>query len=99
MLNNQNWNLYLVGDDNVRHQFSASIRNKEGFYVFSIDLSKKFKIGGYVVESESNNGEIKQVAGIQVINSSIKSLTSIPNELFIVLFGFSLFIFSLILYI
>ena len=92
---NQNWELYLVGDNQAKFAMSKSFKNKDGFYVYSIDLSSKFVLGGYIVEAISTNGETKQVAGIQIIQPVIKDVTRIPAELLLILIGFSFFAFVL----
>ena len=91
----QSWDLYLVGDNQAKFPMSKSFKNKDGFYVYSIDLGQKFVLGGYIVEAIAVNGETKQVAGIQIIEPAMKDITRVPLELLLVLFGFSFFTFVL----
>jgi hypothetical protein len=92
---NQEWKIYLVSDQKSRLPFTSSIKNKDGFYVYSIDLSDSLRLGGYVIEAISAQGESKQVAGIQIIAPAVKAITRVPNELLFLLSGFSLFLFLL----
>lgn len=92
----QNWDLYLKNQSGQKFQLSQSQLNQDNFSVYTITLPVDVSLGGYVVEAiNSSTNEVKQVAGIQVIENSLKEITRVPLELLLVLLSFSLFLFML----
>ena len=92
----QGWDLNLKNQSGQKFQFSESQSNQENFSVYTISLPADISLGGYVVEAiNSSTNEVKQVAGIQVVASTVKEITRVPFELLLVLLGLSLFLFIL----
>ena len=88
-----NWNLYLSSKSGRTIAASKSNVNQDGFFVFSIRIPTNFELGGYVLEAKNDVGEIKQVGAVQVIQQTSKEITRVPFELFLILFGFSIWLF------
>lgn len=91
-LGNLPWDLILRSQNGNQYSFERSFANRKNFYVYSIDLSSDFPLGGYVVEARNQSGQTKDVAGVQVLDPSIKVITRVPLELFLILIGLSIFL-------
>lgn len=76
-----NWQLALVGENTEPLIFKASVKNSQGFYVFSIDIPSDLTPGAYRIETKGLNGEISVVAGVQMKQREIYAITEIPTDL------------------
>ena len=88
----KSWDIYLKNNSGRTIKFRKSFSNKDNFVVYSISLPNNLPLDGYVVEARDFEGNVKQVAGIQVVAAVNKEITRVPIELFILLFGISIFI-------
>ena len=75
------WTLSLVGENTKPLVFKASTRNSQGFYVFSIDLPTDLTPGAYRIETTGTDGKVSVVAGVQVKEREIYTITEIPTDL------------------
>ena len=75
------WKMSLVGENTKPLVFKASTRNSQGFYVFSIDLPTELTPGSYRIETTGTDGKISVVAGVQVKQREIYTITEIPTDL------------------
>ncbi len=75
------WTMALVGENTKPLVFKASTKNSEGFYVFSIDLPKDLAPGAYRIETTGTDGKVSVVAGVQVKEREIYTITEIPLDL------------------
>ena len=89
------WDLYLKSNNGQRLKASKSFANEGNYYVYSLSIPKDFPISGYVIEAVNVTGEIKQVAGVQVVEKISTEITRTPFELFLVLIGISFFLYLL----
>jgi hypothetical protein len=71
----------LVGENTKPLVFKASTKNSEGFYVFSIDLPTDLAPGAYRIETTGTDGKVSVVAGVQVKQREIYTITEIPTDL------------------
>ena len=85
------WDLYLTANNGQSLKASKSFANEGNYYVYSLSIPTDFPISGYVIEAVNLSGEIKQVAGVQVIEKISTEITRTPFELFLVLIGISYF--------
>ena len=76
-----NWQMSLVGENTKPLIFKASAKNSQGFYVFSIDLPTDLAPGAYRIETKGLDGEISVVAGVQIMQREIYTITEIPTDL------------------
>jgi hypothetical protein len=75
------WTMALVGENTKPLVFKASTKNSEGFYVFSIDLPTDLAPGAYRIETTGTDGKVSVVAGVQVKQREIYTITEIPTDL------------------
>jgi hypothetical protein len=75
------WQMALVGENTKPLVFQASTRNSQGFYVFSIDLPTDLAPGAYRIETTGTDGKVSVVAGVQVKQREIYTITEIPTDL------------------
>jgi hypothetical protein len=75
------WTMALVGENTKPLVFKASTKNSEGFYVFSIDLPTDLTPGAYRIETTGTDGKVSVVAGVQVKQREIYTITEIPTDL------------------
>lgn len=75
------WTMALVGENTKPLVFKASTRNSQGFYVFSIDLPTDLTPGAYRIETTGTDGKVSVVAGVQVKQREIYTITEIPTDL------------------
>jgi hypothetical protein len=75
------WKMALVGENTKPLVFKASTRNSQGFYVFSIDLPTDLTPGSYRIETTGTDGKVSVVAGVQVKQREIYTITEIPTDL------------------
>lgn len=75
------WTMALVGENTKPLVFKASTKNSEGFYVFSIDLPTDLAPGAYRIETTGTDGNVSVVAGVQVKQREIYTITEIPTDL------------------
>jgi hypothetical protein len=75
------WKMALVGENTKPLVFTASARNSQGFYVFSIDLPTDLTPGSYRIETTGTDGKVSVVAGVQVKQREIYTITEIPTDL------------------
>ena len=75
------WTMALVGENTKPLVFKASTKNSEGFYVFSIDLPTDLAPGAYRIETKGTDGKVSVVAGVQVKQREIYTITEIPTDL------------------
>ena len=75
------WTMTLVGENTKPLVFKASTKNSEGFYVFSIDLPTDLAPGAYRIETTSTDGQVSVVAGVQIKEREIYTITEIPTDL------------------
>ncbi len=75
------WKMALVGENTKPLVFKASTKNSEGFYVFSIDLPTDLTPGAYRIETTGTDGKVSVVAGVQVKQREIYTITEIPTDL------------------
>jgi hypothetical protein len=75
------WQMALVGENTKPLIFQASTRNSQGFYVFSIDLPTDLAPGAYRIETTGTDGKVSVVAGVQVKQREIYTITEIPTDL------------------
>jgi len=75
------WKMALVGENTKPLVFAASTRNSQGFYVFSIDLPTDLAPGAYRIETTGTDGKVSVVAGVQVKQREIYTITEIPTDL------------------
>lgn len=75
------WTMALVGENTKPLIFKASTKNSEGFYVFSIDLPTDLAPGAYRIETTGTDGKVSVVAGVQVKQREIYTITEIPTDL------------------
>jgi|688.fasta_scaffold08023_8 hypothetical protein len=75
------WKMALVGENTKPLVFKASTRNSQGFYVFSIDLPTDLTPGAYRIETTGTDGKVSVVAGVQVKEREIYTITEIPTDL------------------
>ena len=75
------WKMALVGENTKPLVFKASNRNSQGFYVFSIDLPTDLAPGAYRIETTGTDGKVSVVAGVQVKQREIYTITEIPTDL------------------
>jgi len=75
------WTMALVGENTKPLVFKASTKNSEGFYVFSIDLPTDLAPGAYRIETTGTDGKDSVVAGVQVKQREIYTITEIPTDL------------------
>ena len=75
------WTMALVGENTKPLVFRASTKNSEGFYVFSIDLPTDLAPGAYRIETTGTDGKVSVVAGVQVKQREIYTITEIPTDL------------------
>ena len=75
------WTMALVGENTKPLVFKASTRNSQGFYVFSIDLPTDLAPGAYRIETTGTDGKVSVVAGVQVKQREIYTITEIPTDL------------------
>ena len=71
----------LVGENTKPLVFKASTKNSEGFYVFSIDLPTDLAPGAYRIETTGTDGKNSVVAGVQIKEREIYTITEIPTDL------------------
>jgi hypothetical protein len=76
-----NYQLALVGENTKPLVFKVSVKNSQGFYVFSVDLPTDLTPGAYRIETKGLNGEISVVAGVQIKQRGIYAITEIPTDL------------------
>ena len=76
-----NWQMALVGENTKPLVFKASIKNSQGFYVFSIDLPTDLAPGAYRIETKGLDGKVSVVAGVQIKQREIYTITEIPTDL------------------
>ena len=76
-----NWQMSLVGENTKPLVFKASAKNSQGFYVFSIDLPSDLTPGAYRIETKGLDGKISVVAGVQIKQREIYTITEIPTDL------------------
>ena len=76
-----NWQMSFVGENTKPLVFKASAKNSQGFYVFSIDLPTDLTPGAYRIETKGLDGEISVVAGVQIKQREIYTITEIPTDL------------------
>ena len=75
------WTMSLVGENTKPLVFKASTKNSEGFYVFSIDLPTDLAPGAYRIETTGTDGKVSVVAGVQIKQREIYTITEIPTDL------------------
>lgn len=75
------WKMALVGENTKPLVFKTSTRNSQGFYVFSIDLPTDLAPGAYRIETTGTDGKVSVVAGVQVKQREIYTITEIPTDL------------------
>ena len=75
------WTMSLVGENTKPLVFKASTKNSEGFYVFSIDLPTDLAPGAYRIETTGTDGKNSVVAGVQIKEREIYTITEIPTDL------------------
>jgi hypothetical protein len=75
------WTMALVGENTKPLTFRASTKNSEGFYVFSVDLPTDLAPGAYRIETTGTDGKISVVAGVQIKQREIYTITEIPTDL------------------
>lgn len=75
------WKMALVGENTKPLVFNVSSRNSQGFYVFSIDLPIDLTPGAYRIETTGTDGKVSVVAGVQVKQREIYTITEIPTDL------------------
>jgi hypothetical protein len=75
------WQMALVGENTKPLIFNASTKNDQGFYVFSIDLPLDLTPGAYRIETTGTDGKVAVVAGVQVMQREIYTITEIPTDL------------------
>jgi hypothetical protein len=75
------WTMALVGENTKPLTFKASTRNSQGFYVFSVDLPTDLAPGAYRIETTGTDGKISVVAGVQIKQREIYTITEIPTDL------------------
>lgn len=75
------WTMSLVGENTKPLVFKASAKNSQGFYVFSIDLPTDLTPGAYRIETRGTDGKVSVVAGVQVKQREIYTITEIPTDL------------------
>ncbi len=75
------WKMALVGENTKPLVFNVSTRNSQGFYVFSIDLPIDLTPGAYRIETTGTDGKVSVVAGVQVKQREIYTITEIPTDL------------------
>ena len=75
------WTMAMVGENTKPLVFKASTKNSEGFYVFSIDLPTDLAPGAYRIETTGTDGKVSVVAGVQVKQREIYTITEIPTDL------------------
>ena len=91
----ESWDLYLKSNYGQILRATKSLANEANYYVYSLSIPSNFPISGYVIEAKNISGEIKQVAGVQVVEKISTEITRTPIELFIVLIGISYYFFLL----
>ena len=77
----KDWTMALVGENTRPLVFKASTKNSEGFYVFSIDLPTDLAPGAYRIETTGTDGKVSVVAGVQIKEREIYTITEIPTDL------------------
>ena len=75
------WKMALVGENTKPLVFKASVQNSEGFYVFSVDLPIDLAPGAYRIETTGIDGVVSVVAGVQVKDREIYTITEVPTDL------------------
>ena len=75
------WQMALVGENTKPLIFKASVRNSQGFYVFSIDLPVDLVPGAYRIETTGTDGAVSVVAGVQVKERANYTITEVPLDL------------------
>jgi hypothetical protein len=75
------WQMALVGENTKPLIFKASVRNSQGFYVFSIDLPVDLVPGAYRIETTGTDGTVSVVAGVQVKERVNYTITEVPLDL------------------
>jgi hypothetical protein len=75
------WTMALVGENTKPLTFKASTRNSQGFYVFSVDLPTDLAPGAYRIETTGTDGKVSVVAGVQIKQREIYTITEIPTDL------------------
>lgn len=78
---NSGWKIFLIAEGQVDRVFSASLPNKAGYVVYSIDLPNDLPLGGYAVEARAKGSPDTSVAAINVINRNVYTISSIPTDL------------------
>ena len=77
----KDWTMALVGENTKPLVFKTSTKNSEGFYVFSIDLPTDLAPGAYRIETTGTDGKVSVVAGVQIKEREIYTITEIPTDL------------------
>ena len=95
-LSSESWEIKLKSIDGVILGSSKSLTNNDNFLVYSFSIPDNFPTNGYVVEAQDLNGNIKQVAGVQIVEKISNEITRAPFELFLLLLGVSTFFYLLI---
>ena len=95
-LSSEPWEIYLKSTKGVILKSSKSLTNNDNFLVYSFVIPDYFPIEGYVIEAQDLNGNIKQVAGVQIVEKISSEITRVPFELFLLLLGISIFFYLLI---
>ena len=86
---NATWDLYLKTNNGQSLKATKSLANEGNYFVYSLSIPSDFPISGYVIEAKNLSGEIKQVAGVQIVEKISTEITRTPFELFLVLIGIS----------
>ena len=78
----KSWSIQLIGKDTPPLVFTKSSTNAQGYVVYSVQLPNEFPVGYYSVEvfgKGTEGGSI--VAGVNITEMSVYSITQIPSDL------------------
>ena len=79
-----NWRLELQGNDIAALKFTESSKSKENFIVFSVMIPESIPIGSYILSAIKPGGEIKVIAGVNLIGveeTKNYRVTQVPRDL------------------
>lgn len=75
------WELLLEGSETDPLRFSRSSANREGLFLYTLDIPRNLEPGGYVVNAVEPSGAVRVVAGIQIKDRESYRITQIPTDL------------------
>ena len=75
------WNIELRGDDGEALQFERSEKNKAGYFVYSLQLPEKLKIGRYAIYATAFGGETTLTSYVDVVPLKALDPASDPKTL------------------